>query len=263
VALDASLERLATQQEKDAAIVSKLRGAMIYPLIVLVVILGVMIFMLVTVVPQVEKLYKDLHQELPVITQVMVGLSQFLTRFWWAVLIVLGIGAYLGVQYLRTEAGIRMLDALKLNMPGVSAMFRRLYMARFARTTQTLLVTGVAMLDTLKISSEAVGNTLISANIDKASEQVKGGKALSAALATQEYVPDLIPQMTRIGEQSGRIDEMMGKTAKIYEDELDQEIQGISTAIEPVLMVVLALIAASMVAAILLPIYGLVEKMSI
>lgn len=261
--LDDALQRVAAQQEKDAAIVSKLRGAMIYPLIVLVVILGVMIFMLVTVVPQVEKLYRDLGQELPVITQVMVGLSQFLTRFWWAVLIVLGIGVYLGVQYLRTEAGIRMLDALKLNMPGVSAMFRRLYMARFARTTQTLLVTGVAMLDTLRISSEAVGNTLISANIDKASEQVKGGKALSAALATQEYVPDLIPQMTRIGEQSGRIDEMMGKTAKIYEDELDQEIQGISTAIEPVLMVVLALIAASMVAAILLPIYGLVEKMSI
>lgn len=261
--LDDALQRVAAQQEKDAAIVSKIRGAMIYPLIVLTVILGVMIFMLMTVVPQVEKLYQDLNQELPLVTQIMVGLSQFLTRFWWAVIIVLGIGAYLGVQYLRTDAGIRTVDALKLNIPGFSGMFRRLYMARFARTAQTLLVTGVAMLDTLKISSEAVGNTLISSNIDKAADQVQGGKALSAALATQEYVPALVPQMTRIGEQSGRIDEMMGKTAKIYEDELDQEIQGISTAIEPILMVVLALIAAAMVAAILLPIYELVQKMSI
>lgn len=261
--LDDALQRVATQQEKDAAIVTKIRGAMIYPLIVLVVILGVMIFMLITVVPQVEKLYRDLHQELPVITQIMVGLSQFLTRFWWVVMIVLGIGAYLGVQYLKTEAGIRSLDALKLNVPGFSGMFRRLYMARFARTTQTLLVTGVAMLDTLKISSEAVGNVLISDSIDKAADQVKGGKALSASLATEEYIPDLVPQMTRIGEQSGRIDEMMGKTAKIYEDELDQEIQGISTAIEPVLMVILAIIAAAMVAAILLPIYSLVQTMSV
>lgn len=261
--LDDALQRVATQQEKDAAIVSKLRGAMIYPLIVLTVILGVMVFMLITVVPQVEKLYKDLHQDLPWITQLMVGLSQFLTRFWWAVAIVLGIGVYLGVQYLRTEAGIRSLDILKLNVPGFSGMFRKLYMARFARTTQTLLVTGVAMLDTLKISSEAVGNTIISSSIDKAADQVKGGKALSAALATQEYIPELVPQMTRIGEQSGRIDEMMGKTAKIYEDELDQEIQGISTAIEPVLMVVLAIIAAAMVAAILLPIYSLVQTMSV
>lgn len=261
--LDDALQRVAAQQEKDAAIVTKIRGAMIYPLIVLVVILGVMVFMLLTVVPQVEKLYRDLHQELPVITQVMVGLSQFLTRFWWVVVILLGIGIYLGVQYLKTDAGIRSLDALKLNVPGFSGMFRRLYMARFARTTQTLLVTGVAMLDTLRISSEAVGNVLISDSIDKAADQVKGGKALSASLATEEYIPDLVPQMTRIGEQSGRIDEMMGKTAKIYEDELDQEIQGISTAIEPVLMVILAIIAASMVAAILLPIYSLVQTMSV
>jgi type II secretory pathway component PulF len=136
-------------------------------------------------------------------------------------------------------------------------------MARFARTTQTLLVTGVAMLDALRISSEAVSNTVISDNIDRASEQVKGGKALSVSLATQTYIPELLPQMVRIGEQSGRIDEMLGKTAKIYEDELDQEIQGISTAIEPVLMVVLALMAGGMVAAILLPIYGLVDTMSI
>jgi len=261
--LDDALQRVANQQEKDAAIVGKIRGAMIYPLIVLVVIFGVMAFMLLTVVPQVEKLYKDLNQDLPFLTSTMVTLSQFLLNFWWLVIIVIGLAGYFGAQYLKTESGIRMADQLKLNVPGFNGMFRKLYMARFARTTQTLLVTGVAMLDALRISSEAVSNTVISDNIDRASEQVKGGKALSVSLATQTYIPELLPQMVRIGEQSGRIDEMLGKTAKIYEDELDQEIQGISTAIEPVLMVVLALMAGGMVAAILLPIYGLVDTMSI
>lgn len=261
--LDDALQRVANQQEKDAAIVGKIRGAMIYPLIVLVVIIGVMGFMLLTVVPQVEKLYQDLNQDLPFLTMAMVVMSQFLLKFWWLVLIAIAFAAYFSVQYLKTPAGMRMMDQLKLNVPGFNGMFRRLYMARFARTTQTLLVTGVSMLDALRISSEAVNNSVISDRISAASEQVKGGKALSAALATQTYVPELLPQMVRIGEQSGRIDEMLGKTAKIYEDELDQEIQGISTAIEPILMVVLAVMAGGMVAAILLPIYGLVNTMNI
>lgn len=261
--LDDALQRVAAQQEKDAAIVGKIRGAMVYPVIVLFVIFAVMGFMLLTVVPQVEKLYHDLHKELPLITQIMVTASQLLIKFWWLVLIIIGILAYLGVQYVRTEAGIRFVDRLKLTVPGFSGLFQRLYMARFCRTTQTLLVTGVAMLDTLRIGSEAVSNTIITDTIDKAGEQVKGGKALSVALTGQEFIPELVPQMIKIGEQSGRIDEMMGKTATIYEDELDQEIQSLSTAIEPVLMVVLAIIAASMVAAILLPIYSLVNTMSV
>lgn len=261
--LDDALQRVAAQQEKDAAILSKIRGAMVYPLIVLFVIFGVMAFMLITVVPQVERLYQDLHKELPLVTQVMVMASQFLMRFWWVVIIALVVGAYFGRQYLKTEAGIRTIDTLKLSTPGFKAMFERLYMARFTRTTQTLLVTGVSMLDTLHISSEAVGNTVVSASIDKAAEQVKGGKALSVALAAEQSIPSLVPQMIRIGEQSGRIDEMSGKAATIFENELDDEIQSLSTAIEPVLMVVLALIAGSMVAAILLPIYSLVNTMSI
>lgn len=261
--LDDALQRVANQQEKDAAIVGKIRGAMVYPLIVLVVIIGVMGFMLLTVVPQVEKLYQDLNQELPFLTMAMVAISQFLIKFWWLVLAAIGFIGYFSIQYLKTVAGMRMTDQLKLNVPGFNGMFRRLYMARFARTTQTLLVTGVAMLDALRISSEAVSNSVISDRITAASEQVKGGKALSAALSTQSYIPELLPQMVRIGEQSGRIDEMLGKTAKIYEDELDQEIQSISTAIEPILMVVLAVMAGGMVAAILLPIYGLVNTMNI
>lgn len=261
--LDESLQRIAAQQEKDAAITSKIKGALTYPVIVMFVIVGVLVFMLFTVVPQVEKLYNDLHQSLPFITQIIVSTSQFAIRFWWVLLIILVVAVYLLLQYLRTEAGQRSLDVLKLNLPVFRSMFQRLYMARFARTGQTLLNTGVSMLDMLDIASEAVNNSVIGAEISRAAEKVKGGKDLSAALAAEEHMPELVSQMISIGEKSGRIDEMMGKTAKIYEDELDEEIGAISTSIEPILMVVLAIVAGGMVAAILLPIYSLVNTLQV
>jgi type II secretory pathway component PulF len=142
-------------------------------------------------------------------------------------------------------------------------MFRRLYMARLNRTGETLLQSGVSMLDMLNIASDAVSNSVISDAIMRAAEKVKGGKDLSSALGAEEYITPLVPQMISIGEKSGQIDEMMGKAAKIYEDELDEEIRTISTAIEPILMVVLAIVAGGMVAAILLPIYSLVNTLNI
>ena len=261
--LDDALKRVAAQQEKDAAMMSKIKGALTYPIIVLFVIFGVMGFMLFTVVPQVEKLYEDLNQELPFLTQVMVNAAAFGQSFWWLILIVLGVGIYFLVQYLKTEQGIKMADGLKLNMPLFGVMFRKLYMARFTRTAQTLLSTGVSMLDMLRISADAVNNTYISKSINRAAEKVKGGKTLSSALKPEEYIMTMVPQMINIGEQSGRIDEMMGKTAQVYEDELDEEIKTISTAIEPALMVVLAVMAGSMVGAILLPIYSLVNNLNL
>jgi len=261
--LDESLSRVANQQEKDAAIVGKIKGALTYPIIVLFVIFGVLIFMLVTVVPQVEKLYLDLGKELPILTLVMVTVSNFLASFWWVVLIVLGIGTYFFVQYLGTESGIRFMDTFKLKVPIFGGMFRKLYMARFARTGQTLLSTGVSMLDMLRVTGHAINNTLIEASIVRATDKVQGGKALSAALEPEPLITSLVPQMIKIGEQSGRIDEMMGKVAQVYEDELDEEIRTISTAIEPILMVVLAVVAGGMVGAILLPIYGLVNNINV
>lgn len=256
--LDEALRRVAAQQEKDAAMMSKIKGAMTYPIIVLVVILGVMVFMLVTVVPQVAKLYKDMKKTLPLLTQIMINISNFMTTYWWLVIIALVIGGYFFRQWSKTENGIKAMDTFKLNVPMFKGMFRKLYMARFTRTGQTLLATGVAMLDMLRISGQGVNNTVIQAGIDRAAEKVKGGKALSAALEPEDYILVMVPQMIKIGEQSGKIDEMMGKTAQVYEDELDEEIKAISTAIEPILMVVLAVVAGGMVGAILFPIYSLV-----
>lgn len=261
--LDEALKRIAAQQEKDAAMMSKIRGALVYPIIVLVVILGVVLFMLLTVVPQVEKLYQDLKKELPLLTHLMVTAADLIVQFWWLILIIVGIGGYFAGQYLKTENGIRMFDRFKLNVPIFNKMFRKLYMARFTRTGQTLLATGVAMLDMLRISAESVNNALIADSIDRAAEKVKGGKALSSSLQSEEYILLMVPQMIKIGEQSGRIDEMMGKTAQVYEDELDEEIRAISTAIEPILMVVLAIVAGGMVGAILFPIYSLVNSISV
>lgn len=258
--LDESLKRIATQQEKDAAMMSKIRGAMTYPLIVLVVIIAVIVFMMSTVVPQVEGLYEDLGEELPALTAFMVGLANFGAQFWWLILLIF-VGIIGGIlQFRRTKTGIRFFANFKLNVPLFKGLFQKLYMARFARTAQILLATGVPMLDTLKISGEAVNNVVVQKSIDEAAEKVQAGKALSIALRDKPYILPLIPQMISIGEESGKIDEMLGKAAQVFEDELDEQIRALSTMIEPVLMVVLAIVAGGMVGAILFPIYSLVSS---
>lgn len=261
--LDRALERIAAQQEKDAEMMGKIKGAMIYPAIVLVVILGVMVFMLFTIVPQVEKLYKDLHQELPFISQVMVGTASLILKFWWAVPIILAAIIYFSVQYFKTEGGQRLMDSAKLNTPLFGPLFRKLYMARFTRTGSTLLSTGVPMLDALEICSKSVNNSYVGNSITRAAEKVKNGKGLAESLENEDYILQLAPQMIGIGEKSGKVDEMMAKTATVYENELDSAIRAISTIIEPVLMVVLAIAAGGMVAAILLPIYQLVGNIKV
>ena len=258
--LDESLRRVATQQEKDAAMMSKIRGALTYPVIVLVVIGLVMAFMMVQVVPQVKQLYKDMHQELPFATQILIGISDFMINFWWVVLIGIGVAGYFFRQYLKTESGIKFASNFKLNVPLFSPLFRKLYMARFARTGQLLLSTGVALLDMLNICGDAMNNVIVKKSIDEAGKLVQGGKSLSESLKGKDYILDMVPQMINIGEQSGKIDEMLGKTAQVYEDELDEQIKAISTLIEPILMVVMALMAGGLIGAILFPIYSLVTK---
>lgn len=259
--LDEAMERIANQQEKDAELISKVRGAMVYPGIVLVVIIGVIAFMLLTIVPQIEKLYHDLHKDLPFITAAMVGMSNFFITFWWLVILVIVAIGYFGKRYVDTPAGRKTWDTAKLKMPLFGTMFAKLYMARFTRTGQTLMASGVQMLEMLRISSRAVNNVPVSEAILRAGDKVKGGKALSVALKNEPYILSLVPQMIGIGEQSGGIDKMMGKAATYYENELDTSVRSISTAIEPILMVVLAVVAGLMVGAILLPVYGLVGNL--
>jgi type IV pilus assembly protein PilC len=258
--LDQALERIASQQEKDAELLGKVRGALIYPAIVLVVIMGVIGFMLFTVVPQIEHLYKDLKQQLPFTTVVLVATADFVIHFWWLILIVTVAAIYFLRRYMKTDNGREAFDTLKLSLPLFGTLFQKLYMARFARTGQTLLATGVPMLEMMRISQAAVNNVVIAKALKRAAEKVRGGKPLSEGLKSEEHILPLVHQMISVGEQSGGIDTMMGKAASYYENELDTTIRSISTAIEPMLMVVLAVVAGFMVAAVLLPVYGLIQN---
>jgi type IV pilus assembly protein PilC len=257
--LDVALERLANQQEKDADIVAKVRGAMIYPLIVLLVMGGVVGFMLTVVLPQVETLYNSLPGvKLPLITRILLFISHALIHFWWITLIALIFIAIFTSKWARTVGGKVVIDNAKLHMWPVGQLFRKLYMARFSRTATTLVGSGVPMLQMLNITAEAVDNVHIGASITKAAEKVKGGKALSDGLQNEPNFPELVPNMIRIGEASGSLETMLGKCADYYEKEVDAQIRAISTLVEPVLMIILGIVAFTIVAAVLLPIYGLV-----
>ncbi len=255
--LDKSLERLANQQEHDADMLSKIKGAMVYPAIVLAVIIAVVGFMLVALVPQVKSLYADMSKELPATTKVLVAITDFALAYWYVVVAVI-IGAIILLRrWFATEGGRKVWDSIKLNMPLFSPLFRKLYMARLSRTAETLIASGVPLLESLKICADAVNKSIVKEEILRSIQKVKNGKPLSEALSGEEYILPFVSQMVKIGEQSGGIDAMLGKVADYYEKEVDNAIKAISTTIEPILMVVMAGMIGFIVVAVLMPIYGL------
>jgi type IV pilus assembly protein PilC len=259
--LDTGLERLANQQEKDADIVSKVRGAMIYPLIVLLVMIGVMGFMVIKVLPQVQSIYAGLPgASLPLVTRILLAVSHFFIHSWLLALILLAIVIFLCSRLARTLGGRSVIDMVKMRAWPIGPLFMKMYMARFARTATTLVASGVPLIQVLEITADAVDNMHITHSIDRAIEKVKGGKALSDSITGDPSFLPLVPNMLHIGEQSGAMETMLEKTATYYEKEVDNEIKTISTIIEPVLMVIMGLMALTVVAAILLPIYGLVNQ---
>ena len=261
--LDLALKRLADQEEKDAAMMSKIKGALVYPGIILVVIIAVLAFMMIMVVPQVENLYKDMGQQLPELTKLLVDLSNFFDHFWWLVLLIVG-GVAGGIWYAvkKTATGRRVADNFKLYVPIFGGLFRKLYVSRFARTAEMMLATGVPMLDSVKIAIDATNNVVVEDEYSKSLDVIKGGKALSEALKDRNFMLPLVPQMASIGEESGKIDEMLGKAAQVYETELDEQINNISTMVEPILMVIMAGLIGVVIGGTLLPIYSLVSNVA-
>lgn len=256
--LDKTLLRLANQQEKEASIASKIRGAMIYPAIVLVLIIGVVGLMVTTVVPQVAQLYSDLHKPLPLPTQLLMYLSSYLTHFWWLNIIIIAIIVYVLRRFLATENAKLQMDRLKLQLPIMKTILMKVYMARFARTMHTLLASGIPMLQALDTVKRSVGNRLVAKDLENVTVKVRGGQALSDALEPQAHFLPLVHQMSKIGEESGAIDEMFNKVATYYEEEVDEAIRNLSTTLEPVMMVILGGIVAAVLAAVLGPVYSLV-----
>lgn len=261
--LDQALERLAIQQEKDSDLNSKIRGAMIYPVIVLLVMGGVVGFMVVKVMPQVKSLYSSLPgASLPLLTRVLLSISNFVIHDWWVVLVAVVVLVVFGSRWARTGAGKEAVDGAKMRAWPIGPLFMKLYMARFARTGATLVASGVPLLQMLAISSNAVNNVHIQQAITRAAEKVKGGKSLADSIENDPNFLPLVPNMLKIGEQSGAMEQMMAKVADYYEKEVDNEVANISAIIEPVLMVILGVVAFIIVAAVLLPIYGLAGNSS-
>ncbi len=262
--LDKALERIANQQEKDAEIISKIRGAMIYPAIVIVVMIVVVGFMILTVMPQVEKIYADLPgANLPFITVALLAISRFATKYWWLVFIALGLIIFFTTRWARTMGGKEAIDKAKMKAPVFGKLFTKVYMARFSRTGTTLVASGVPLIQMLEIVARAVDNVHVERSVKKAIEKVKGGKSLSDSLKGDPNFTTLVPDMIHIGEESGSLEDMLAKTADYYEKEVDNEIKTISTIIEPILMVLLGIVAFTIVAAVLLPVYGLVNQTNI
>lgn len=262
--LDKALERIANQQEKDAEIISKIRGAMVYPAIVIVVMIAVVGFMIVTVMPQVEKIYADLPgANLPLITKILLAVSNFTIKYWYIVLIVLALSIFFTTRWARTMGGKEAIDKAKMKLPVFGPLFMKVYMARITRTGTTLVASGVPLIQMLEIVARAVDNVHIERSVRKAIDKVKGGKSLSAALRGDPNFLSLVPDMIHIGEESGSLEDMLAKTADYYEKEVDNQIKTISTIIEPILMVLLGIVAFTIVAAVLLPVYGLVNQTNI
>jgi type IV pilus assembly protein PilC len=262
--LDGSLSRLADQSEKDADIISKVRGAMVYPVIVLLVMVGVIIFMVVKVVPSVQVVYESIPgAQLPFITRFLVGVANFTTKFWWIEIIIVGVIGFFVSRWSRTLGGKRVIDKLKMRTPPLGQLFMKLYMARFSRIGATLIASGVPLIQMLEITGKAINNVHVYESVMRAAEKVKGGKALSASLKGDPNFLPLVSDMLHIGEESGSMEQMLGKAADYYEKEVDNQIRAISTIIEPVLMILMGIVALIVVAAVLLPIYGLVGKINV
>lgn len=234
---------------------AKIKGAMMYPIIVLVVMLAVVVFMMMTLLPQVETLYGDTGQSLPFLTQLLLDIVNVVKQFWYIVPIVIGLMIFFGTKWARSGPGKLVVDRLKMRAPLIGPLFMKMYMARFSRTGSTLIASGVPLLQVLEITASAVNNVHIGKSIRRAMDKVKGGKSLATTLEGDPNFLDLVPSMLSIGEKSGSTEKMMTKTADYFEKEVDDQIKSISTIIEPLMMVIMGIVALGIVGAVLLPVY--------
>lgn len=256
--LEKSLERLANQLEKEAEIVSKIRGALVYPGVVMVVILGVMGYMISSVVPQIALLYKSFNKDLPWLTLLIVGISDIFVKYWFIVL-PMSAGVIYGIYvYIKSPNGRKVVDNIKLTMPPFNELLKKMYMARFARTLASLTSSGVPILESMRLVGESVNNLTLKAEVGIMIDEIKSGQALSESLAKTQYFLPLVSQMVKVGEESGTMGEMLDRLAMYYENEVDQIVKNISTLIEPVLIVFLGFMVMIIILGILYPVYSLV-----
>lgn len=261
--LDGILLRIADYLEKQAALRGKIRTAMTYPAVVLVIALAVTFFLLTGIVPQFAGILTQLGGELPLLTRILIGISDFLRFFWWILVLVIG-GAVVGLRlYYRTDNGRHVIDRLVLRTPVFGPLAKKTAIANFANTFGLLLRSGVNIIESIEITKGTARNAIVEDVLDEAKSTVQRGEQISATLIRHpEVFPPLVSSMTAIGEETGAVDEMMDKIAQFYEREVDEAVDGLTAALEPAMIVFLGAVVGFIVAGMFLPMFAIIGTLS-
>jgi len=255
--LDQVLERLADTLEKQKEFQSKTKGALIYPVIVIIIMAIVGFVMMIFVVPKLTQMYKDLGATLPLTTQVLIGISDFCVNFWWLV-IGLAVGGFFGFQaWKKIPSNALLLDGLILKIPVIGELRQKIVLTEFCRTMGLLLGAGISVLQALEILTEALDNKVYEYDLRKSRQEVEKGISLSQSVSQFPVFPPILSQMISVGEETGKLDEVLLKLSLYFEAESEQAVKNLTTAMEPAIMVVLGLGVGLMVMAIILPIYNI------
>jgi type IV pilus assembly protein PilC len=255
--LDQVLIRMADHYEKENKMKNKIKGAMIYPMVLGILTVAVVILMLVVVLPSFIGVIESGGGEIPLPTRILLDLSGFIQRFWWllgGVIILLVIG-WRGFK--RSEKGHLWWDGFKLNMPIVGKSLRMIYSARFARTLSTLVSSGLQMLSAIEITARVIGNKLIHDRLLLVTEDIRKGAQLSTAIRNTDQFPAMIYNMISVGEESGLLDDILGKTAAFYDEESDAAIGRLVGLLEPLMIIFMAIIIGFIVISIALPMFSM------
>ena len=261
--LDTVLDRIAQFQEKELELRGKIKSAMTYPVIVLVFALGVTYFLLTTIVPQFATILTQLGADLPFITRALIAVSNFLQTMGW-VLGVIAIAAYFVFQqYYKTNQGRHVIDAVKLKIPVFGNLLKKSALSSFSRTFSLLLASGVNIIETLEITKGAAGNAIIEDALTNAKNAVQQGEQISQPLmAASSIFPPMVTSMISIGEETGALDSMLAKVADYYEREVDEAVDQLTAALEPIMIVFLGAIVGLIVAGMFLPMFAIIGKLS-
>jgi len=265
--LEIVLNRLAEYQEKAQKLKNKIVSAMVYPVIVMFIAVGILVFLMVFIVPKFKEMFASTDSELPLISKIVFGMSEFfLARPLFVpnvvfVFVMVGVAVVLFNIWGRTSGGRTIIDTLKLKMPILGDIQRKSAVSRFSRTLGTLVTSGVPILQALNITRDTAGNVVISQAIEKVHEAVKEGETIVTPLQASGVFPNMVISMVDVGEETGQLPEMLLKVADVYDDEVDSAVTALTSILEPIMIVVLALIVGAVVFALFLPLIKMISTM--